>query len=150
MQKIDLTEEDRELVKAAGEAVKQPIRQIFDENVPALVGAALRLDDGQILTGVNMTVDVGSLSQCAEPFAIAQANRQIDRHITAIVAVYREMGYEPKVIPPCGRCREAITDFLPAGFVILREPESDTLFKVRAVDLLPLKYGDYWKDGNLV
>lgn len=150
MQKIDLTQEDLDLVAAACDAVKRPVRQIFDENLPALVGAALRLDDGQVMSSVNMTVDVGSISMCAEPFAIAEANRQTERHIKTIVAVYRELDYEPKVIPPCGRCREVITDFLPGGFVILREPESEDLFKVRAVDLLPLKYGDYWKDSNLV
>lgn len=150
MNTFDVTAEDRALVEAACAAVKQPVRQILGETLPALVGAAVRLDDGEILTSVNFTVDVGSISMCAEPFAIALANRKTDRHITAIVAVYRAPDHAPKVIPPCGRCREAITDFLPNGFVIMRTPNSEELFKVKAADLLPFKYGDYWNSGGLV
>jgi len=150
MQKIELTQEDRELVKAASESIRKPVLQIFGEKAPALVGAALRLDDGRIITSNNLTADVGSISMCAEPFAIAEANRTPERKITTVVAVYHELTKEPKVISPCGRCREVITDFASAGFVILRDPGTQELYKVRSVDLLPLKYGDYWKDGNLV
>ena len=150
MNRIELTKEDHELVAAATEAIKKPVLQIFGEKAPALVGAALRLDNGRVITSNNLTVDVGSISMCAEPFAIAEANREPERKITTIVAVYHELLKEPKVVSPCGRCREVITDFAPAGFVILRDPGTKQLYKVRSVDLLPLKYGDYWKDGNLV
>lgn len=78
---------------------------------------------------------------------IAEANRRAERVIETIVAVYYPASGIPKVIPPCGRCREIITDFSPAGFVILRDPGSDDIYKVRSVDLFPLKYGDYWQDG---
>jgi cytidine deaminase len=150
MQKIPLTSSDRELVAAAAEAVKKPIMQICNVRAPALVAAALRLDDGQILTALNLTADVGTLGMCAEPQAIAEANRQPDRKIDTVVAVYYDAASEPKVIPPCGRCREIITDFSSSGFVILRDPGTDEVYKVRSVDLLPLKYGDYWKDGALI
>lgn len=150
MNKLPLTPQDYELVKAASEAIVRPVLQIFGEKAPALVGAALRLDDGRIITSNNLTVDVGSISMCAEPFAIAEANREPERKIETIVAVYHEFSKEPKVISPCGRCREVITDFAAAGFVILRDPHSTELYKVRSVDLLPLKYGDYWQGGTLV
>lgn len=150
MQKLELTEDDRALVAAASIAIKKPVVQIENRKAPALVCAALRLDDGEIVTALNMTADVGSLSMCAEPQAIAEANRRTDRVIQTVVAVYYPPEGEPKVIPPCGRCREIITDFSPAGFVIMRDPGTDTLFKVRGTDLLPYKYGDYWSDGRLV
>ena len=150
MNKLELTPEDHELVKAACDWIVKPVLQIYGEKAPALVGAALRLDNGRIITANNLTVDVGSISMCAEPFAIAEANREPERKITTIVAVYHEFSKYPKVIPPCGRCREVITDFASSGFVIMRDPGTPELYKVRAADLLPFKYGDYWQDGKLV
>lgn len=150
MNKIELTNLDHDLIAAASAAIKKPIIQIENRKAPALVCAALRLDDGEIVTALNMTADVGSLSMCAEPQAIAEANRRTDRKIETVVAVYYPPEGEPKVIPPCGRCREIITDFSPAGFVIMRDPGTDQVYKVRGVDLLPYKYGDYWLDGRLI
>lgn len=149
MQKIAITPADEELVKAASDAVRKPVLQIYDERIPPLVGAALRLDNGEIITGVNMITDVGSISMCAEPFAIAEANRREGRKIESIVAVYMVPGEEPKVVAPCGRCREVIVDFIAAGHVILRDPGSQDLYRVKSTDLLPARYGDYWQDGKL-
>jgi cytidine deaminase len=148
MQKLELTHDDTELVAAAMAAVKQPILQIDGVRDHALVAAALRLDSGEIMTAQNLIADVGSISMCAEPQAIAQANRHPDKKITTIVAVYHQRGHAPRVIPPCGRCREVITDFT-SGHVILRDPGTEKLYKVLAIDLLPFKYADYWKDGAL-
>ena len=150
MNKLNLSNEDHDLVAAASDAIRKPVMQIFGVRAPALVGAAVRLDNGRVIISNNLTADVGSISLCAEPFAIAEANRDPDHKIETIVAVYHELDREPKVVSPCGRCREVITDFAPSGFVILRDPGTAKLYKVRSVDLLPLKYGDYWKDGNLV
>jgi cytidine deaminase len=150
MQKTALAKDDHELVKAACDAAKKNVLQIYGERQPPYVAAAVRLDNGEIITGVNLTTDVGSISMCAEPFAIQEANRREGRKITAIVAVYHQQGREPKVVPPCGRCREVIVDFAAKGHVILREPGSPDLYKAPATDLLPARYGDFWKDGELV
>ncbi|MDD9900266.1 MAG: cytidine deaminase [Alphaproteobacteria bacterium] len=144
MKRLSLTDQDKDLVAAAIKASKVAVRQLWDEKSHALVTAAVRLDNGDIITARNITADVGSLSQCAEPSAILEANLQTDRSITAIVAVYHDPGHEPKVIPPCGRCREFITDYARNAFVIIREPNTDDIFKVKADDLLPYKYGDFW------
>ena len=150
MKKQDISPVDNALVAAAVAAVKTPVRQFSGGEAPALVGAAIRLNDGSIITSVNLIADVGGLSVCAEPIAIAQAVRRTDKKIEAIVAVYYEPGHEPRVISPCGRCREAITDYAPGGFVILREPGQADLFKVTALELLPLKYAEYWRDDKLI
>ncbi len=150
MQKIDLTAEDQQLVKAACDAAKKNVLQIGGEKLPPLVSAAVRLDNGDIITGSNLITDVGSISMCAEPFAINEANRREGRTITTIVAVYHQPGHEPKVIPPCGRCREVIADFISKGHVILRDPGSDKLYKTPSPALLPARYGDYWQGGELV
>lgn len=150
MQKLPLTPQDHELVKAACDAAKKPVLQIYSEKIPPLVAAAARLDNGDIVTGTNLITDVGSISMCAEPFAINEANRRDGRTITAIVAVYHVPGKEPKVISPCGRCREVVVDFIASGHVILRDPNSTELYKIRTPELLPLRYGDYWRGSELI
>jgi cytidine deaminase len=150
MKKHPLTPADKALVAAAIEAAKKPVRQLWDEKAPPYVAAALKLDNGQVITAANLLADVGSLSLCAEPHAIAEAVRQPKRKIQTIVAVYHDPGLEPKVVSPCGRCREVITDYAQNAFVILRAPGKKTLFKVKATDLLPMKYGTYWHHRELI
>lgn len=151
MKKLKISPADKALVAAAAKAVKATVHQpCGGKKAPALVGAALRLGDGSIITAVNLIADVGGLSVCAEPIAIAQAVRHPDKGIEAIVAVYYAAGQEPCVVPPCGRCREAITDYAPAASVILRAPGKTALFKVKAPDLLPLKYAEYWRGERLI
>jgi cytidine deaminase len=151
MKKEDISPDDRDLVAAAIKAAKTPVAQMSGEKkAPALVASALRLSGGSIITSVNLLADVGSLSVCAEPIAIAEAIRQPDKRIETIVAVYHQAGQEPQVIPPCGRCREAITDYAEGCFVILRQPGDSGLFKVKAGELLPLKYAEYWRAGLLI
>lgn len=149
MQRYPLDEDDLILLAAACEKVQKPVIHFSGSHRPAPVGSALRLDNGEILTAINLRADVASLSVCAEPMIIGEARQRIDRRIQTIVAVYYQEGREPKVIPPCGRCRELMTDFMD-GMVIMREPGSDELFKVRARDLLPFKYADYWNEKVLL
>jgi cytidine deaminase len=150
MKKLDITSADQALIAAAIEVVKKPVLQISGEKSPALVGAALRLSDNSIVTSINLIADVGSLSVCAEPIAIAEAVKRPDHKIETIVAVYHAAGQEPRVVSPCGRCREAIADYATDGCVILREPGTQGHFKVRATDLLPLRYGEFWRKGELI
>lgn len=149
MEKFPLTAADHELVAAACAKVIKPVIHFSGKHRPAPVGSALRLDNGEIMTAINLKADVASLSVCAEPMIIGEARQRIDRTIDTIVAVYYQEGREPKVIPPCGRCRELMTDFMN-GMVIMREPNSEELFKVRARDLLPFKYADYWNEKVLL
>lgn len=149
MQRFPLTADDLALVQAAKDKVVKPVIHFSGTHRPAPVASALRLDNGEVLTAINLKADVASLSVCAEPMIIGEARQRIDRKIETIVAVYYQEGREPRVIPPCGRCRELMTDFMD-GMVIMREPHSDELFKVRARDLLPFKYADYWDQKVLL
>lgn len=150
MEKFPLNAADRELVQAACDKVKKPVIHFSGKQRPAPVGAALRLDNGEIISSINLKADVASLSVCAEPMIIGEARQRVDRKIDTIVAVYYIEGNEPKVIPPCGRCRELMTDFTKDGMVIMREPRTENLFKVHAKDLLPFKYAEYWDEKILL
>jgi cytidine deaminase len=150
MKKHPLSAEDKSLVTAAVKTAKMPLLHYSGKHAPPLVAAALRLNNGEIITSTNLFADVGSLSLCAEPFAIAEAAKRKDLKIASIVAVYHRPGHEPKVVPPCGRCREIITDYAKDAYVVLREPAGKKLFRVKSGDLLPLKYADYWRQNELL
>jgi cytidine deaminase len=144
MKKHPLNAADRALVKAATTAAKKPSIGLPGEATPVKTVAALRLDDGQVVTSVNLRARPSNLAICAEPVAIAQANLRPGRKIKTIVAVMqRPPDFVPKIVPPCGQCRENICNYAPNAMVILREPGKAAMFKVTASDLLPLRYGEF-------
>ena len=78
------------------------------------VGAALLLDDGNIVTGANFENASYGMTLCAETVAIAKANS--DGQLKQIVAIAVAGGPVGKVaagvqaITPCGRCRQIIKE----------------------------------------
>lgn len=81
------------------------------------VGAALLLDNGQIVTGANFENASYGMALCAETVAIAKANSDGQmRHIVAIAVAGGPraadggavIGADP--ITPCGRCRQIIKE----------------------------------------
>lgn len=81
------------------------------------VGAALLLDNGQIVTGANFENASYGMTLCAEAVAIAKANSDGQmRHIVAIAVAGGPraadggavIGADP--ITPCGRCRQIIKE----------------------------------------
>ena len=151
MKKHPLTPEDHALIAAAIAVSNEPSRELHEEATPVKTVAALRLDDGQIVTSVNLRARPSNLAVCAEPIAIAQANRQPERKITAMVTVMRRQpGAAPKIVPPCGQCRENLCNYAPDATVILREPGGSELFNVKASDLLPLRYAEFKIKDELI
>ena len=106
------------------------------------VGAALRGRDGRIWTGVHLGATVGRLSVCAEAVALGRAVLEGDGTVECAVAVRHpkpdESVQEIAVVPPCGACREMLTDFDPNADVIVPVPGGLARMPVRV--LLPLPY----------
>ena len=98
------------------------------------VAAALVTQAGSRYVGV--CIDTGSgTGFCAEHSAIAAMVTAGEYRISRIVAVWRDAGGEPYVLPPCGRCREFIRQIDPANVdteVILGPDKA-----VRLRELLP-------------
>ena len=80
------------------------------------VGAAVLADDGTIYTGVNVENRSYGLTVCAERNAIAHAVAMGMKRIKAI-AVYSPDSENP--LPPCGACRQVITEFSVPDAVVL-------------------------------
>lgn len=78
------------------------------------VGAALRLDNGEIVAGANFENASYGMTLCAETVAIAKANS--DGQLRRIVAIAVAGGPAGKVasgkspVTPCGRCRQIIKE----------------------------------------
>ena len=106
------------------------------------VGAALRSRDGRIWTGVHLGATVGRLSVCAEAIALGRAILEGDGSVECAVAVRHpkpgENVREIAVVPPCGACREMLTDFDPAADVIVPGADGPVRLAVRL--LLPMPY----------
>ena len=92
----------KELIEAA-RAVQGTFTLTKSEFTAASVGAALRTRSGSVFTGVSIHIACG-VGFCAEHAAIAEMVKNRELEIATIVSVS-----ESGVIPPCGRCRELMT-----------------------------------------
>jgi len=120
---------DGEIIQAAREIMLK--RYVEDKHS---IGAAIRTKSGKIFVGVHVKANNGRISVCGEAVAIGVAATNGDTDIDQIVAV-TESG---DIVPPCGMCRELISDYAPDAKVILEVDEGIRCFPV--LDLLPEKY----------
>lgn len=114
------------------------------------VGAALRLTDGQVITGCNFENASYGLSLCAETVALATANSAGRLRDVAEVAVVggalaggRISGTSP--VTPCGRCRQVLNEAAQLGgrdlVIHCAGAEGDEVLSLRLSDLLPHAFG---------
>jgi cytidine deaminase len=105
-----------------------------------VVGAALRLKSGELVTGVHLEANVGRMAICAEAVAIGRAITEFGSgEIETIVAVYHPGDGDPFVCAPCGMCRELIADYSPNAEVLL-PAEGGGTHRVAIGNLLPSKF----------
>lgn len=94
----------RQLVKAATQARKRSYSPYSKHKV----GAAIRLNNGQIFTGCNIENSSYGGTVCAERTAIFKAVSENGKIKVAEVAVVTDSEYP---WPPCGFCRQVIAEF---------------------------------------
>src|SRR6476646_985266 len=75
-----------------------------------LVGAALSLEDGQVVSGCNIENVSFGLTICAERVCAAKAVEQGAKHFQALVIV---ADTETPIVP-CGACRQFLAEFAPS------------------------------------
>jgi cytidine deaminase len=78
------------------------------------VASVLVTDDGQLFDGVCLDTASGT-GFCAEHAAVAAMVTAGRYRISRIVAVWRDEDGTLYVLPPCGRCREFISQVDPAN-----------------------------------
>ncbi len=108
-----------------------------------LVGAALLTKLGKIYTGCNIESAVYTPTCCAERTAFFKAVSEGERNFEAIAIVGGKVDEEiQKNCPPCGVCRQVMTEFCnPHEFEIILANSLENFEKFKLKDLLPLAFG---------
>lgn len=79
------------------------------------VGAALLAKSGKIYLGCNIENAAYTPTNCAERTAFFKAISEGERSFTAIAVV----GDKEEYLPPCGVCRQVMTEFCGENFQII-------------------------------
>ena len=75
------------------------------------VGAALLCEDGAVYTGCNVENASFGATNCAERTAVFKAMSEGKRKFTAIAVVGGKDGIVTEMFPPCGVCRQVLSEF---------------------------------------
>lgn len=98
------------------------------------VGAAVLAADGSLFAGCNVENASYGLAICAERVAVVRAVASGYRHIAA-VCVYTPT---PTATPPCGACRQVLSEFCPdTGMLVVSVCESTHRIETTLDALLP-------------
>ena len=98
------------------------------------VGAALLLDDESVITGVNVENRSYGLTNCAERSAIYSAI-SLGRHSFKGLAIATPNSKTP--VPPCGACRQVISEFMSDDTIIIFGSNKDNIKIVTVKELYP-------------
>lgn len=98
------------------------------------VGAAILLENGEIVTGCNVENSSYGMTMCAERNAMAAAVAKGRINPVAIAIV----GDEGRICPPCGACRQFLAEFNTGMTVVLEDMSGVVTYKLEA--LLPAHF----------
>ena len=143
----ELSAEQQMLVNKAKEATANS----YSPYSKFRVGAALKLANGEVVTGANQENASYPVGLCGERVALfaAQAQQPVQPVKTIAIAARNERGFTQEPVSPCGMCRQAIMEVedrykQPIEILLYGE---DGIFVIRSItDLLPLYFvGDALK-----
>jgi cytidine deaminase len=101
------------------------------------VGAALKLSNGEIVTGTNVENVSYGLTICAERSALVRAVAQFGPGIRVDAVAVANLN--DAASPPCGACRQVLAEFIaPDAPVIF--PSTEGLRTLTFAELLPLSF----------
>ncbi|MBE6757410.1 MAG: cytidine deaminase [Ruminococcaceae bacterium] len=104
------------------------------------VGAALLAADGKVYTGCNVENASFTPTVCAERTAVFKAVSEGVRDFKMLAIVGGKGGRINGICPPCGVCRQVLSEFCPPDFPILLVEAPDRFRKVTLADLLPYAF----------
>ena len=129
---------DNELVEMAIDAMKSAYAPYSGYQV----GAALLCEDGSIYTGCNIENASYTPTVCAERVAIFKAVSEGKRGFVRIAVCGGKDGVITGAFPPCGVCRQVMSEFCRSNFEILiitgEKPQKFDLYHLD--ELLPLRF----------
>lgn len=138
----ELPEEDRLLLQQAKNALKSS----YSPYSKFRVGAAVLLDNGEVISGSNQENAAYSMCICAERVALSAAAVKYPNVGIRAIAVTVENPDTPvgKPATPCGACRQVICeteDHHDKPMRIIMQGESGDIYSLKSgKDLLPLAF----------
>lgn len=92
----------------------------FTVGAAALVfgGAGHGLGVPRIVTGCNVENASYGLTLCAECGVVSELHASGGGELTAMVCVGGDADADPRIVMPCGRCRQLISEHAAASFVL--------------------------------
>ena len=133
---MNITETEKKLLAAAlgaRERAYSPYSLIS-------VGCAILTDKGNIITGANIENSAFSPTLCAERVALAATVMQGERPVMLAVVGGRLNAVPSDIFPPCGVCRQMLSEFADDDMpILLGTPDSAR--RVTLGELLPLSFG---------
>ncbi|EAY28159.1 cytidine deaminase [Microscilla marina] len=138
----ELAPEYASLLKAA----EKITHQAYAPYSNFLVGAAILLDDGTVVTGSNQENAAYPSGICAERTAIYYTGAQYPNRTIKAIAVAAQRGDEVFLpAAPCGACRQAMLEYeekQPHNIQLILQGQEEKVYVVSSIaDLLPLKFG---------
>ncbi|MEU6828765.1 hypothetical protein ABZ894_08950 [Nocardia beijingensis] len=138
-----LEEVARSMIARAGQLIR---RHYLEEHHQ--IGAVVLDSNGHYHDGIHLEAMIGRASTCAEACALANGVMAGTHGLSMVVAVRHPKPSEPeqvpKIVPPCGLCRELLLDYAPDILVVL--PDAQAFQIVPLGEMLPHKYiGTKWK-----
>ena len=118
-------------------AARRAARRAYAPYSQFRVGAALRLKDGAIVTGVNVENASYGMTICAERSALVRAIVEHGPGIRIVAVAVANLN--DAASPPCGACRQMLSEFTepeaPVAF-----PAADGPRVVRFSEVFPLVF----------
>ena len=103
------------------------------------VGAAIMTKSGKIYKGCNIENSSYSATVCAERVALFKAVSEGERELKTLALVAKKDGEIVENCPPCGVCRQVLSEFCDNDMPILLIGKNKTL-ETTVGELLPLGF----------
>ena len=135
----ELNVADREVLQAARSAVQLSYAPYSNFHV----GAAVMLDDGQIMQGSNQENESFPAGICAERTLLGYVGANGNRHKINIMAISAESEGLVREVTPCGICRQTIVDMTrrqASAIRLLLDTPNHIIVIEDAARLLPLSF----------
>lgn len=104
------------------------------------VGAALLTASGKVYTGCNIENAAYSPTVCAERTAFFKAVSEGERAFVMLAVAGGKGGVPADSYPPCGVCRQVISEFCTPDFPVLLVTGGDGCRRVTLSELLPFAF----------
>jgi cytidine deaminase len=144
---VYLLEECTNREKKLIESAKSATQRAYAPYSGFRVGAAVLLDNGEIVSGNNQENAAYPSGLCAERTTVFFANSAFpnEKVVAIAIAAFHKGAFTTDVITPCGACRQVLLETekrFKSPIKVLMYSEKGVYVVNSIKDLLPLSFGD--------